>query len=70
MLNQPERVGRAFWAALALHAALIGGFVASNWLAAHTDTFGAKDAGGGAVGIETVKAIPLLQITALSGIEN
>jgi outer membrane biosynthesis protein TonB len=59
MLNQPERVGRAFWAALALHAALIGGFVASNWLAAHTDTFGAKDAGGGAVGIETVKAIPL-----------
>ena len=59
MLNQPERVGRAFWAALALHAALIGGFVASNWLAAHTDMFGAKDAGGAAVGIETVNAIPL-----------
>jgi TonB family protein len=59
ILNQPERVGRAFWVALALHGALVGGFVASNWLAAHTDTFGAKDAGGAAVGIETVNAIPL-----------
>ncbi len=59
MLDQPERVGRAFWAALGLHAALIGGFVGSNWLAAHTDTFGAKDAGGGTVAIETVNTIPL-----------
>jgi TonB family protein len=59
ILNQPERVGRAFWAAVGLHGAIVGGFVASNWLAEHTDTFGAKDAGGAAVGIETVNAIPL-----------
>jgi TonB family protein len=58
ILDQPERVGRAFWAALALHLALVGGFVASNWLAAHTDTFGSKVAGG-TVGIETVNTIPL-----------
>ena len=53
--DQPDRLGRAFWVALALHVAVVGGFVASNWIAAHTDTFGAKDAGGGAVGIQTVE---------------
>lgn len=57
-MDQPDRLGRAFWAALALHAALIGGFVASNWLARHVDTFGSKNAGG-AVGIQMVNAIPL-----------
>jgi TonB family protein len=59
ILTQPERTGRAFAAAVTLHAALIGGFVASNWLAAHTETFGAKDAGGGAVAVQMVNAIPL-----------
>jgi protein TonB len=58
ILDQPDRLGRAFWAALALHATLIGGFVASNWFAARVDTFGSKDAGG-AVGIQMVNAIPL-----------
>ncbi len=59
ILIQPERVGRAFIVALALHAVLIGGFVLSNWLAGHTETFGSKDAGGQAVGIEAVNTIPL-----------
>lgn len=59
ILMQPERTGRAFAVALILHAALFGAILASNWLASHTDAFGAKDAGGAAVAIQTVNSIPL-----------
>lgn len=58
ILTQRESTGRGFALALTLHAALIGGFLASNWLN-HTETFGAKNAGGSAVAIQTVNTIPL-----------
>lgn len=59
ILDQPERISRAFLGALALHAAVIGGLTISTWLAGRHDLFGAPDAGGAAVGVEAVKSIPL-----------
>lgn len=65
ILTQRDRTGRGFVIALTLHAALIGGYVASNW-ASHSETFGAKDAGGSAVAIQAVNTIPL----PTHGVEN
>ncbi len=59
ILIPPERMRGAFLVALAMHAALIGGMIFSGWLAAHRNVFGAPDAGGSSVAIETVNAIPL-----------
>lgn len=58
-MAQPERIRGAFLAALAMHAALVGGMIYSGWLAAHRSMFGAVDAGGASVGIEAVNTIPL-----------
>ena len=58
ILDNRESMRGAFFAALALHAALLAGIVVSGWLAGHTESFGAKDAGG-AIGIEAVSSIPL-----------
>ena len=58
MLDQREPVSRAFWGALALHVAIFGGLTAFN-LVSQRDSFGAPDAGGAAVGVEAVKALPL-----------
>jgi TonB family protein len=59
MLDQHESLRRPFLAALALHLALVGGLILSAWLSGYVNNFGAKDAGGTAVGIEAVKSIPL-----------
>src|SRR5580700_3375599 len=48
-----------FAVALVLHLAVIGTLVVSAWLRSHIDAFGDKDAGGGAVPIEAVNAIPI-----------
>src|ERR1022692_474517 len=56
--RDPMRGG--FLGALALHAALLGSLGVSSWLAAHRGSFGSKDAGGMAVGIETADSIPLI----------
>ncbi len=48
-----------FAVALTLHLAVIGTLVVSAWLRSHADSFGAKDAGGGAVPIEAVNSIPI-----------
>ncbi len=58
-LIPPERTRGAFLVALAMHAAMIGGFLYSGWLAAHRSVFGAPDAGGASVAIEAVNSIPL-----------
>ena len=59
ILDTRESIRGAFAGAVALHLTLIAAAVISAWLAAHTDSFGAKDAGGGAVGIEAVNSIPI-----------
>lgn len=59
-LDQRDPLGGAFFAALALHVGLIGGFLGYNWwVATHKETFGSKDAGGSSVAIQTVNSIPL-----------
>lgn len=58
ILTQRENTGRGFALALTLHAALIGGYAASNWIN-HGPTIGAKNAGGSAVAIQAVNTIPL-----------
>src|SRR5580698_10436847 len=70
MLNHPDPMRGGFLGALALHAALIGGLGLSSWLASHRDSFGAKDAGGMAVGIATVDSIPLVHHGATNPLTN
>ena len=60
ILDQPEPLNRAFVAALTLHVTLIAGMGIYSWVSSHHDSFGAQNAGGGAIGIEAVKSIPLL----------
>jgi TonB family protein len=60
ILDQPEPLSRAFMAALTLHVTLIAGMGIYGWVSSHHESFGAQDAGGGAIGIEAVKSIPLL----------
>jgi len=60
ILDQPEPLNRAFVAALTLHATLLAGMGIYGWVSSHHESFGAQDAGGGAIGIEAVKSIPLL----------
>ena len=60
ILDQPEPLSRAFVAAVTLHVTLIVGMGIYGWVSSHHESFGAPDAGGGAIGIEAVKSIPLL----------
>jgi TonB family protein len=60
ILDQPEPLNRAFVAAVSLHVTLIAGMGIYGWVSSHHESFGAPDAGGGAIGIEAVKSIPLL----------
>jgi TonB family protein len=57
--DQPQPLKGSLTAAIALHVTVIAGFGIYGWVNSHRDTFGAKDAGGGAIGIQAVKAIPI-----------
>lgn len=59
ILDQRDSWRGAFIAAVGLHLAVVGGIAISNWIAGHGESFGDKDAGGAAVGIEAVDSIPL-----------
>lgn len=59
ILDDRDRLGGAFAGALALHAAMFGALVAYSLYSGNRETFGAKDAGGGAIGVEAVNTIPL-----------
>ena len=59
VLDQREPLSRAFAAAVAFHVTLIALTGIYGWVNTHRDSFGARDAGGGAVGIEAVKSIPI-----------
>jgi len=66
ILDQKESLRKPFTGAFLLHAAVIGGLVGYVWIGRHRESFGDPNAGGLAVGIETVKTIPL----AHNGPEN
>jgi TonB family protein len=59
ILDDRESLGGAFAGALFLHVAVIGGMVAYTLINGRSEPFGAKDAGGGAIGVEAVNSIPL-----------
>ena len=60
ILDQPEPLNRAFVAAVTLHVTLVAGMGIYGWMSSHGESFGAQNAGGGAIGIEAVKSVPLL----------
>ena len=68
--DQPEPLNRAFLAALTLHVTLIASMGIYGWVSSHHESFGAQDAGGGAIGIEAVKSIPLLHSGAQNPVAN
>ena len=70
ILEQREPLNRAFLAALTLHVTLLAGMGIYGWMSKHTDSFGAMNAGGGAIGIEAVKSIPLLHSGAPNPVAN
>lgn len=70
ILDQPEPLNRAFMAALTLHVTLIAGLGIYGWVSSHHESFGAPDAGGGAIGIEAVKSIPLLHTGPQNPVAN
>ncbi len=59
-MDHNDPVGPAFFGALGLHFALVAGFGIMKWLAPTVDAFGSKNAGGPAVGVEVVNAMPLV----------
>jgi protein TonB len=68
--DQPEPLNRAFVWALTLHVTLVAGMGVYSWVNSHHDSFGAQNAGGGAIGIEAVKSIPLLHSGAQNPVAN
>src|ERR1700692_3827801 len=64
ILDQRDPLRGAFIGALALHASLVGAAALYSWMNGHTDLFGAKNAGGGAIGVEAVNTIPILHTGA------
>ena len=69
ILDQRDSLKGAFIAAVALHVAIFGGMALRNLLHPST-SFGAPDAGGGAIGIEAVKSIPLIHRGAENPVAN
>ena len=59
-LEHSDPVGRAFLGALGLHLALVAGLLLTGWLTSVRDSFGSKNAGGAAVGVEVVDSMPLV----------
>jgi outer membrane biosynthesis protein TonB len=59
ILDEREPVSGAFLAAVGLHVAVFGGLTVFAWMN-QRESMGAPDAGGAAVGVETVKSLPLI----------
>ena len=59
LFEQRDPLGRSFAGSLAFHAGMIGFVLFYGWLR-QTTSFGARDAGGQSVGVETVNAIPII----------
>jgi len=63
-------MSKGFLGALALHVTLLAFTGIYSWVNMHRDSFGAKDAGGGAIGIEAVSAIPIPRTGAQNPLAN
>jgi TonB family protein len=58
ILDQHDPLRRPMLGALGLHGGVVLAMLVSSYVG-HRDTLGAPDAGGGAIGIEAVKSLPL-----------
>jgi TonB family protein len=70
IFDQRDPIRGAFIGALALHASLVGMAALYSWMNGHTDLFGARNAGGGAIGVEAVNSIPILHTGAANPVAN
>jgi len=70
ILDQREPMSRAFAGALAMHVTLIAATAVYSWVNRRGESFGAKDAGGGAIGIEAVSSIPIPRVGAQNPVAN
>ncbi len=70
ILDQHEPMSRAFAAALGLHVTLLVAAGIYGWVSTHRDSFGAPDAGGGAIGVEAVTSIPIPRSGAPNPVAN
>ena len=70
ILDERDRLGGAFAGAIALHVALVGALAGYQLYQGHRDSMGAPNAGGGAVGVEAVTAIPLAHHGAENPVAN
>ena len=70
ILDQREPISRAFAGSLALHVTLIAATGIYGWMSTHRDSFGALNAGGGAIGIEAVSSIPIPRSGAQNPVAN
>ena len=59
ILDAQEPMRGAFLAAVTLHVSIIAGVAAYAWIEGHSESFGDKNAGGAAIGVEVVDSIPL-----------
>lgn len=59
ILDQREPMRRPMTYAIVLHVTVVTALALYNWMGSHGEMFGAKDAGGGAIGIQAVNALPL-----------
>ena len=71
ILDEPEEpLTRAFLSAVALHVTVLAVFGIYGWMKSHGESFGALDAGGGAIGVEAVTAIPIIHSGAQNPLAN
>jgi TonB family protein len=70
ILDTRESMNGAFWGAVILHLSLAGSFVAYTYLGLQANPFGDPNAGGAAVGIESVKSIPIAHEGAPNPLAN
>jgi len=59
ILDERDPMGRAVAFAIALHLTVLAALSLYNWVGARGESFGAKEAGGGSIGIQAVESIPL-----------
>jgi protein TonB len=59
IMDYRDPMGGAIVLAIALHVTVVASLGLYNWMESHSEAFGAKDAGGGAIGIQAVNSIPL-----------
>jgi TonB family protein len=60
MFDPRDSLRKPFIGAVTVHVLMAGAVILSVWLKGTVNPFGAKDAGGAAVGIEAVNSIPLV----------